>query len=266
MRGRLVRRLGKRKRQEREVYAFKGHRTVDTGIFNDETMVYLSKFFDKGIIGRIVFITARGKEADLYLCEPGISETVKGAKFVVLKFFRIETSSFYTMNDYITGDPRFGRMNKSKKSIIKIWCRKEYGNLQIANEAGVNAPTPYLSNGSILAMKFIGSDEGVPAPTLKRSELSNPKKTLKSIIGSVKKLYEKELVHADLSEYNILMKEETPYLIDFGQAVVLRHPNAMMFLRRDINNVLQYFSKQYGIDKDFDRVLEYVTGTRKDYE
>ena len=174
MRGRLVRRLGKRKRQEREEYAFKGHRTVDTGIFNDETMVYLSKFFDKGIISRIVFITARGKEADLYLCEPGLSETVKKAKFVVLKFFRIETLSFYTMTDYIIGDPRFGRMNRSKKGTIKIWCRKEYGNLQIAKEAGVNAPIPYMSNGSILAMEFIGSDEGVPAPTLRRSELYEP--------------------------------------------------------------------------------------------
>ena len=105
-----------------------------------------------------------------------------------------------------------------------------------------------------------------PAPTLKRSELSNPKKTLKSVIEQVKKLYGKELVHADLSEYNILMKGDKPYFIDFGQAVVIRHPNAMMFLKRDINNVLQYFSRQYGIDKDLDRVLEYVTGIKKDYE
>ena len=265
MRGRLVRRLGKRKRQEREEYAFKGHRTVDSGIFNDETMVYLSKFFDKGIISRIVFITARGKEADLYLCEPGVSETVKKTKFVVLKFFRIETSSFYTMNDYIIGDPRFGRMNKSKKSIIKIWCRKEYGNLQIANDAGVNAPTPYMSNGSILAMEFIGSEEGVPAPTLRRAELVNPKKVLKSIMEQVRKLYEKELVHADLSEYNVLMKGDTPYLIDFGQAVVIRHPNAMMFLRRDVNNILQYFSRQYDIAMDLESVLGYVTGAKKTY-
>ena len=258
--------MGKRKRQEREEYAFKGHKKVDTGIFDEETMVYLSKFFDKNIISRIVFITARGKEADLYLCEPGTSETVKKAKFVVLKFFRIETSSFYTMNDYIVGDPRFGRMNKSKKSIIKIWCRKEYGNLQIANEAGVNAPTPYMSNGSILAMEFIGSDEGVPSPTLRHADLSNPKKTFKSIIEQVRKLYEKELVHADLSEYNVLMKGDTPYLIDFGQAVVLRHPNAAMFLRRDLNNILQYFSRQYGIVKDLDSVLGYVTGARNDYK
>ena len=69
----------------------------------------------------------------------------------------------------------------------------------------------------------------------------------------------KELVHADLSEYNVLMKGDKPYLIDFGQAVVLRHPNATMFLRRDISNILQYFSKHYGIVKDFDTVFGYIT-------
>jgi len=259
----LVRRIGKRKKQEREEYAFKEHNKVDEGIFDDRTMMYLSKFYDKGIIDRLGFITARGKEADLYLAEPGVSELVKGKKFVVMKFFRIETSSFYNMTDYITGDPRFGRMTKSKRSVIMTWCRKEYGNLQIARSAGVNAPKPYMFNGSILAMEFIGSDEGVPAQALKYTKVDNPERVLDIIIEQVRKLYEKELVHADLSEYNILMKGEEPYVIDFGQAVVLRHPNAMMFLKRDVNNILRYFSRHYGIEKELDSALSYVTGASK---
>jgi RIO kinase 1 len=258
----LVRRIGKRKKQEREEYAFKEHNKIDEGIFDDRTMMYLSKFYDKGIISRLGFITARGKEADLYLAEPGNSEVVKGTKFVVLKFFRIETSSFYNMVDYITGDPRFGRMTKSKRSVIMTWCRKEYGNLEIARSADVKAPRPYMFNGSILAMEFIGSNEGVPAQALKYTRIGNPERVLDTIIEQVRRLYEKELVHADLSEYNILMKGEDPYMIDFGQAVVLRHPNAMMFLKRDVNNILQYFSKHYGIERDLNSTLRHVTGAK----
>lgn len=260
--GFLVRRIGKRKKQEREEFAFKEHNKVDTGIFDERTMMYLSKFFNKGVISRLGFITARGKEADLYLAEPGAAKVVSGSKFVVLKFFRIETSSFYKMSDYIIGDPRFGRMTRSKRSVVLTWCRKEYGNLEIARSAGINAPRPYMFNGSILAMEFIGSGEGVPAPVLKYTSVDHPERVLDSVVGQVRKLYASGLVHADLSEYNILIKGGDPYMIDFGQAVVLRHPNAMAFLRRDIGNILRYFSKRYGIERDFGQVFGYVTGQK----
>ncbi len=69
------------------------------------------------------------------------------------------------------------------------------------------------------------------------------------------------LVHADLSEYNILVKGKKPYLIDFGQAVVLKHPNASAFLERDIKNILQYFKKAYRIEKDFDIAYRQVVNT-----
>jgi RIO kinase 1 len=255
-------RIGKRKRQEREVHVYKERNKVDEGIFNDQTMVYLSKFFNKGVISRLAFITARGKEADLYLAEPGSADVVKGKKFVVLKFYRIETSSFWNMEDYIIGDPRFGRINRSKKSIVLTWCRKEYGNLEIAKNAGVKAPRPYMMNGSILAMEFIGSDEGVPAKKLKDTELEDPEPVLDLIIGQIKRLYGKELVHSDLSEYNILMKDGEPYMIDFGQAVVLKHQKAMTFLIRDVSNILQHFAKRYGIVRNFESTIEYITGTK----
>ena len=235
---------------------------VDTGIFDEKTMIYLGKFFNKGIISRLGFITARGKEADLYLAEPGVSETVKGKKYVMLKFFRVETSSFYRMNDYINGDPRFGRIAKSKMSIVMTWCRKEFGNLEIARNAGVRAPLPYMFNGSILAMEFIGDEEGVPAPMLKEIRVDNPEHVLKSIIDQIRALYRRELVHADMSEYNVLIKDGEPYFIDFGQAVVLKHPSARMFLERDIRNILQHFSKKYKIERDFDQTFDYVTGKK----
>ena len=71
------------------------------------------------------------------------------------------------MSNYMTGDPRFSKIRLTKTTIVKTWCRKEMGNLRIAKEAGILAPRPYMANGSILAMEFIGDDNGVPAPQLR---------------------------------------------------------------------------------------------------
>jgi len=66
-------------------------------------------------------------------------------------------------------------------------------------------------------------------------------------------------VHSDLSEYNILMKGDVPYLIDFGQAVVTAHPKALEFLRRDIENIYSYFSKKYSISTDPEKIFTDIT-------
>jgi len=254
----MARRVSRRKEPSRDVYTLKEQRKIDTGIFDERTMIYLSKFFNKGIIKGLKFIIAKGKEADVYLAEAGESNLVKDAKFVVIKFFRVETTSFLKMSDYVTGDPRFSKIRIAKNSIINIWCKKEMGNLKIANGANVYSPKPYMANGSILAMQFIGNEEGVSSPQLKYIVLSDPANFLKLIIDQIKELYKNGLVHADLSEYNILVHEGKPFFIDFGQAVVLRHPNALSFLDRDVRNVLNYFKKRYYIDKDVQEALDYV--------
>lgn len=254
----MARRVSRRKEPSREFYTIKEQNKIDSGIFDTKTMVYLSKFYNKGIIGKLDFMIAKGKEANVYVAQPGDSDTVKGANFVALKFYRVETSSFLNMSNYITGDPRFSKIRLSKTTIVKTWCRKEMGNLRIAQEAGICAPRPYMAHGSILAMEFIGNEEGASAPQLKYAIIDEPSKFLDMVIEQVRALYKKELVHADLSEYNILVHKGKPYFIDFGQGVVLRHPNAELFLERDIRNILSYFSKRYAIQKDFAKTLERI--------
>ncbi|HQN30532.1 MAG TPA: RIO1 family regulatory kinase/ATPase, partial [Methanothrix soehngenii] len=55
------------------------------------------------------------------------------------------------------------------------------------------------------------------------------------------------LVHADLSEFNILYDDGEPVIIDMGQSVTLDHPMARKFLERDISNIVHYFQKKYSI-------------------
>ena len=260
--GIMARRLGRRKEPKREDYMLKEQTKVDTGIFDEKTMVSLSKFFNLGIISKLGHPIARGKEADLYVAEPGTSDRVKGIDKIAMKFFRVETSSFFKMEDYIIGDRRFThklKAGKSKLGIIIEWCRKEYINLELAAKVGVDAPKPIMFNNSILAMSFIGADSK-PAPQLRNFELDDPEKVLDKILKDVRSLYRVGLVHADLSEYNILIHEGRPYLIDFGQAVVIDHPNAQKFLERDVRNILGYFSKRYGITKDHAETMRRIRG------
>ncbi len=253
--------MGKSKARARR-YQLKEDAKIDSGIFDEKTMINLSKFYNKGVIEKLNFITARGKEADVYIAETGKSKAVKGYKYVIMKFFRIETSSFYKMETYMTGDPRFAKIKTtSKYEIVKAWCKKEFGNLEIAERAKVNAPRPFMFNGSILAMSLIGNDS-IPAPRLKEVELEYPEKTLDVILDNIKKLYKNNLVHGDMSEYNILMLDNVPYFIDFGQAVVLLHPSAMDFLSRDVANILDYFEKTYGLEKDFAETMRFITSTK----
>ena len=185
-------------------------------------MLYLSKFYNKKVIAKVNFIIARGKEADVYLAEPGESELVK-SEYLAIKFFRAEGQSFNKMKDYIEGDPRFGNLKASRFNTVNIWCRKEFGNLVLAHKAGARVPTPYMFNGSILAMEFIG-EQGVPCPKLKDLPLKNPKRTFDDIMSQIRAMFRAGLIHADLSEFNILIQGRTqlPVIIDMGQAVVKR--------------------------------------------
>ncbi len=255
----MARRVSRRKMPDRGTHREKERDKVDTGIFDTKTMKLLSKFYNKGIIEKLEFIIARGKESDVYIASPGTSEEVKG-DYVIIKFFRIETSSFFKMSDYLKGDPRFSRMRLNRGNITKAWCLKELGNLRIARDSGVSAPEPYMANGSILAMEFIGDANGRPSPRLKDAVLEDPDEFLDKVLEQAKSLYKGNLVHSDLSEYNILVHEGRPVLIDFGQAVVLRHPNADEFLKRDIRNIVDYFNKKYSLDADYDDALGRVTG------
>jgi RIO kinase 1 len=124
-----------------------------------------------------------------------------------------------------------------------MWTLKEYKNLQLAQEAGINVPTPIAVEKNVLVLSFIGKD-GKPAPLLRDVPLSSPTGWYKAILDIVKQLYTKaKLVHGDLSEYNIMVPNGYPVLIDFGQAVTTEHPQAKAFLERDIENLNHYFSQ-----------------------
>jgi RIO kinase 1 len=254
----MARRVSRRKEPDREKHMTMEVSQRKGGIFNERTMKYLSKFYNKGIIEKVDFPISRGKEADVYVAQKGISDAVKkDQSFVALKFFRGEGISFNKMREYIDGDPRFGNMKSTRTGIVEIWCRKEFGNLVLAAEAGATVPKPYMFNGNILAMEFIGDENGRPAPKMKDVVLDDPQKTLKNIFNQVRLMYRAGLVHADLSEFNVLIlgEKQKPVIIDIGQGVIIRHPMAREFIIRDVYNISKYFFRKYGIVVDEKEIL-----------
>ncbi len=248
----MSRKVSTRKRPDRDVHMIKEQLKIEEGVFDNRTMMAIWRMFNHNIVSRLDYIIAKGKEADVYLADSGSS--IAG-ELAVLKIFRIETSSFDKRVEYMFGDPRFDKIRKNNTyEIVVTWCKKEFGNLKIAQMAEIHAPIPYYFKENILAIEFIGTGR-LPAPVLKDVILDEPEKVLDTILIDMEKLYKAELVHGDISEYNILIRDGTPYIIDFGQAVVLSHPNAERFLERDVGNIISYFRKKYGIKRDAQKAI-----------
>jgi RIO kinase 2 len=93
-------------------------------------------------------------------------------------------------------------------------------------------------------------------------ELPNPEKVLREVLRNVRRSYVKAgLIHGDLSEYNILVKPDMRILIiDWPQFVTLEHPNAEELLKRDVKNVLAFFSRRFRLNVAPEKVFEYVSG------
>ena len=97
--------------------------------------------------------------------------------------------------------------------------------------------------------------EYFPAYLLHEDPPQRPREFYEKLIKEMKKVLDAGLVHTDLSEFNVLNYNEEPILIDFSQAVDLRYPNVQRFLRRDVRNVVRYFSAR-GLALDEDQEFE----------
>ena len=212
-------------------------RKTQDEVFDKTTLLTLEKFISNGIIDILDFPISTGKEGNVFR---GVTPD---KKFVAVKIYRTNTSTFKHISQYIVGDPRFLSFHNTRRGLVFAWTKKEFKNLERANRIRIMAPKPIISMKNVLVMEYIGT-EASPAPLLKDTEIDNPEEIFEVLINSISDLYKKaKLVHADFSAYNVLMHEKKPYIIDFGQGVLLDHPNSDEFLKRDINNIVFYFKK-----------------------
>lgn len=208
---------------------------IEHKVFDDKTLFAIYKLMTKGIIKSVESLIKEGKES-LVLSARG-----KEDEWIALKVYKIKHSDFKSMWKYLAQDPRFSKVKRDKRAVVLNWCRREFKNLKIAFEENVSCPKPIAFYENVLALQFIG-EEGIPAPRLKDVKLDNYQDVYENILAQMEKLAKVKLIHTDLSSYNILIFDR-PYLIDFSQSVTNLHPLAAEFLKRDIENVNNYFSK-----------------------
>jgi len=210
-------------------------------VFDERTIFLLRKLLDKQIIGEFIGIINAGKEANVYLAYD------KEGNEIAIKIYKIDSNTSRWMKNYIIGDPRFKKVGKNSSQIIFLWAKKEFKNLKQAYRAGLSVPQPIYVKNNVLIMEYIG-DGPTPAPILKNvKSLENAEKLFDEVYQFIKVLYKAKLVHGDLSEFNILMLDQKPIIIDISQAVSIDHPKSDQYLIRDIKNVINFFSK-FGIE------------------
>jgi RIO kinase 1 len=244
-------------RLHRSVGAQDDARKVLDEVFDHRTLMAVYKFMTSESLDTIDFPISTGKEGNVFRV------TTHDGDLLALKIYRINTATFHSIAKYIEGDPRFKGLTGSKRKLIYAWAIKEFKNLCRCQEAGVRCPKPIRFHENLLLMEYIGTPEQ-PAPAIRSVRLEDPAAVYKEIVKFIKMLYKKaELVHGDLSEYNILWHEEKPWIIDVGQSMVVDHPNSEEFLKRDIKNVNRYFRSLDVKIKSEEEILRFVKGVKK---
>lgn len=187
-----------------------------------------------------------GKEADIY------EAITPGGQRVSVKFNRLGRVSFKhtkRYRDYSGEKPRISWFLESVRA-----AKKEYNALRILSFEGVSVPKPIARDRHVVVMEFI---EGVDLYNC--HELPDPRGTLEEILKNVKKAYSIGVVHGDLSEYNVIVKPGFSIcIIDWPQYVSVTHPMADFYLRRDLENLLRFFRKRFGVSYSLERALSYV--------
>jgi RIO kinase 2 len=238
----LLGRLFKKKLVEKESLHYLGYR-ID---FDAYDLLALSDLVAKGALNAIGERIGVGKESVVY--------QAFGDMPLAIKFHRQGRTSFKHVRRVRHNFP-----NKSKVPWLytaSLAARHEH---QIMEKLWpeVSIPRPVAVSRHVLAMEF------VRGPPLNRIALSDPVDELDLILAEVAKALCRGVIHADLSEFNILVAKSGPKIIDWPQAVEVTHPHARELLERDLSNVLRFFERKYGIKVPLEEALQRIEGAER---
>lgn len=217
---------------------FSAERAALEEVFDQATFMVIYDFLNSGVLYELHGVVNAGKEARVYWGKD------KNGKDLAVKIYLTTAAEFRKGRlKYIEGDHRFKGVKRDTRSLVFAWAQKEFKNLEQAYNVKVRVPKPIAVKDNVLIMEFIGKD-GVNAPSLKEQRPKNAEKVYKLLLTYLARLYRKaDLVHGDLSEYNIMLWKEKPVLIDMAQAVPTSHPMAQFFLNRDLTNINKFFNR-----------------------
>ena len=187
-----------------------------------------------------------GKESDI------LDAITDEDERVALKFHRLGRTSFRETRRKRGYIQRRGHASWHYQS--RLAAEKEFSIQTRVHNGGVSTPRPIHQNRHVIVMEYI---DGYNLNDVAR--LDDPGGFLDDILANVRTTFRTGLIHADLSEYNIVVqKDGTVLLIDWPQAVNVEHPNAESLLERDVGNVIRFFQRKFRFDRGLEEALDYI--------
>lgn len=242
----------------------RSQRATQDQVLDPRTRMILFKMLNKGVFDDIKGCISTGKEANVYRAlieDPEQQLAVKVYKTAILAFKDRER---YVIGEYRF---RFGYAKSNPRKMVKLWAEKETRNLKRIWKSDIPVPKPLHLNQHVLVMEFLGTKDGFPSPKLKDASIpfDEYEQLYHQLVAYMRILYQEcRLVHADLSEYNILYHENKLWIIDVSQSVEHDHPMSLEFLRMDIKNVNDYFAKRGRVQVFGERQLfKFITDAPK---
>ncbi|MFZ4478564.1 MAG: PA4780 family RIO1-like protein kinase [Rhodoferax sp.] len=209
----------------------------------------LQSLIEEGLIDTVVRQLMSGKEAMVFVVRCGDeSRCAKIYKEATERSFRQAVD--YTENRKVKNTRQARAMAKGtrfgRQAQEAAWQSAEVEALYRLAAAGVRVPQPYNFHDGVLLMELVVDAQGDAAPRL-NDVVFTPEQAIvhhATLIAQVVRMLCAGVIHGDLSEFNILLAEDGPVIIDLPQAVDAAGNNhAQRMLLRDVGNLRDFFGK-----------------------
>lgn len=210
-------------------------------------------FVGEGLITDVIRIVRTGKEASVYLCRANRSTTAED--LLALKLYHpLDRRDFRDESLYRDGEwikERRVRVALEKRTKYgrdvqsEVWVGREWEMLQLLSETGVAVPRPIARNEDAILMTYVGDEEDA-APQLRslRPTAEEAQDLLEQVVKAVELMLYRNVIHGDLSAYNVLVWEGRATIIDLPQAVDPRkNRHARGLLDRDVARICDHLAR-----------------------
>jgi RIO kinase 1 len=221
-------------------------------------------FLDEGLIEHVIRPIKSGKEASVHLCRANPRTT--GEELLALKAYHpLDRRDFRDDSLYHDGEwikerrvraalerkSRFGREVQGE-----IWVDREWETLRTLYEGGASVPRPIERTGDAILMSYVGDvDEAAPQlRSYRPPDADEARDLLDQAVAAVERMLYMNVVHGDLSPYNLLVWAGRLSVIDLPQAVDPRkNRHARTFLHRDVERVCEW-AERFGVHAPAGRI------------